>query len=58
MDLREFLEKLEASGKLIRVKKEVSTEFEIANVMNSFGEQPIIFENVSLNQPWLNLNEI
>ncbi|MCK5038334.1 MAG: UbiD family decarboxylase [Thermoplasmata archaeon] len=46
MDLREFLEKLEASGKLIRVKKEVSTEFEIANVMNSFGEQPIIFENV------------
>ncbi len=46
MDLRKFLDKLEASGKLIRVTKEVSTEYEIANVINSFGEQPIIFENV------------
>ncbi len=46
MDLREFLNKLENEGKLLRVKKEVSTEYEIANIMYSLDEKPVIFENV------------
>lgn len=47
MNLRDLLRKLEDEGKLIRVKKEVSAEYEIANALNSFGEQPTIFENVA-----------
>jgi len=46
VDLREFLNKLENEGKLLRVKKEVSTEYEIANIMYSLDEKPVIFENV------------
>ncbi|MEM0492823.1 MAG: UbiD family decarboxylase [Candidatus Thermoplasmatota archaeon] len=46
MNLREFLRYLEDEGKLIRIKKEVSTEYEIANVLYSLNEQPTIFERV------------
>lgn len=46
MKLRPFLQKLEEDGDLIRIKKQVSHEYEIANVMNSLGEKPVIFENV------------
>jgi 2,5-furandicarboxylate decarboxylase 1 len=46
MNLREFLKKLEEEGKLFRIKKEVSTEYEIANVINTLCEQPVIFEKV------------
>lgn len=46
MNLREFLERLEEKGILVRIKKEVSTEYEIANVMNTLCEQPVIFESV------------
>jgi 2,5-furandicarboxylate decarboxylase 1 len=46
MNLREFLKKLEEEGKLFRIKKEVSIEYEIANVINTLCEQPVIFENV------------
>jgi len=46
MNLREFLRKLDDEGKLVHVTKEVSTEYEIANVLYSLGEQPTIFENV------------
>lgn len=46
MNLRDFLGQLEQNGKLIRITKEVSTEYEIANVMNTLGEQPVIFDNV------------
>jgi UbiD family decarboxylase len=46
MNLRDFLKKLEEKEILVRVKKEVSTEYEIANVMNTLCEQPVIFENV------------
>jgi UbiD family decarboxylase len=46
MKLREFLNKLEEEHKLFRIKKEVSSEYEIANVMNTLCEQPAIFENV------------
>jgi UbiD family decarboxylase len=46
MNLREFLHKLEEEEKLCRIDKEVSVEYEIANVINTMGEQPTIFENV------------
>ena len=46
MNLRDFLTKLENEDKLIRIKKEVSTEYELANLLYSLGEKPTIFENV------------
>ena len=46
MNLRDFLNRLESENRLIRIKNEVSTEFEIANIINTLGEQPVIFENV------------
>ena len=46
MKLRPFLTKLEEENKLIRISTEVSIEYEIANVVNSFSEQPVIFDNV------------
>ncbi|MFH0816106.1 MAG: UbiD family decarboxylase [Methanobacteriota archaeon] len=50
MKLRDFLKMLEADGELVRVKREVSTEFEIANVLNALGEKPTMFENVRGSQ--------
>jgi UbiD family decarboxylase len=46
MNLRDFLNRLENENRLIRIKKEVTAEYEIANVINTLGEQPVIFENV------------
>ncbi|PNX47181.1 MAG: hypothetical protein BV457_06185 [Thermoplasmata archaeon M9B1D] len=46
MKLRPFLQKLEEEKKLIRIKKEVSVKKEIANIIYSLDEQPVIFENV------------
>ncbi len=37
MKLRTFLSKLEAEGKLIRIKKEVNVKKEIANIIYSLG---------------------
>ena len=46
MNLRNFLAKLEKEDKLIRIKKEVTIKYEIANIIYSLNEQPVIFENV------------
>lgn len=46
MKLRDFLNLLEKEGKLLRIKREVSTEYEIANILYSLNENPTIFENV------------
>lgn len=46
MNLREFLSTLEQQGELLRIKKEVSHEYEVANIMNTTGERPTIFEKV------------
>jgi UbiD family decarboxylase len=46
MKLRPFLQKLEEEKKLIRIKKQVSVNKEIANIIYSLDEQPVIFENV------------
>lgn len=46
MYLRDFLSKLEQENNLVRIKKEVSAKYEIANVIYSLGEKPVIFENI------------
>lgn len=46
MNLRKFLHTLEQQGELVRIKKEVSHQYEVANIMNTLGEKPAIFENV------------
>jgi UbiD family decarboxylase len=47
MNLRNFLTSLEEKGTLLRVKKEVSTEYEIANILYTRDEQPTLFDNVA-----------
>jgi len=46
MYLRDFLSKLEKENNLVRIKKEVSAKYEIANIIYSLDEKPVIFENV------------
>jgi len=46
MNLRDFLLKLEKENKLVRIKKEVSVTYEIANIMYSLDEKPVIFDKV------------
>jgi len=46
MELRDLLNKLESDGDLIRIKREVDPEYEIANIMYTLDERPTIFENV------------
>jgi len=46
MNLRSFLAKLEKEDKLVRIKKEVSVKYEIANIMYSLDEKPAIFDRV------------
>ena len=46
MNLRNFLAKLEKEDKLVRIKKEVSIKYEIANIIYGLDEKPVIFENV------------
>ena len=46
MNLRPFLKELEEQEKLIRITKGVSVKNEIANIIYSLNEKPVIFENV------------
>ncbi len=46
MGLRSFIEKLEKKGELTRITKPVSTEFELAGIINALGEKPVYFEKV------------
>jgi len=46
LGFREFLEQLESEGKLTRIRKEVSTELEMAGIIDSLGEKPCFFEKV------------
>ncbi|MFH7865099.1 MAG: UbiD family decarboxylase, partial [Candidatus Aenigmatarchaeota archaeon] len=46
MKFREFINYLDTKNKLIHIKKPVSLEFEMANIMATFNERPIIFENI------------
>ena len=46
MGFRGFLEQLEREGKLTRIRKEVSTELEMAGIIDTLGEKPCFFEKV------------
>ena len=46
MGFRSFIKQLENEGKLIRIKKEVSTDLELAGIIEALGEKPCYFENV------------
>jgi UbiD family decarboxylase len=40
------LEQLRQNGELTRISREVSTEYEMAGVIEALGERPVLFENV------------
>jgi UbiD family decarboxylase len=40
------LEQLENKGELTRIKREVSTEYEMAGIIEALGEKPVLFEKV------------
>jgi len=44
LGFRSFLEQLGKSGELTRIKKEVSTEYEMAGIIEALGEKPVFFE--------------
>ncbi len=46
MTLRSHIEQLQKSGELTKITKPVSTEYEIAGIINALGEKPVYFENV------------
>jgi 2,5-furandicarboxylate decarboxylase 1 len=46
LGLREFIEELQKKGELTKVTKPVSTEYEMAGIINALNEKPIYFENV------------
>ncbi|NOR84642.1 UbiD family decarboxylase [archaeon] len=46
MNLRHFIQDLEAKNNLIRIKKQVSATYEIANILAKFDGTPVIFDNV------------
>ncbi|MCW4018056.1 MAG: UbiD family decarboxylase [Candidatus Bathyarchaeota archaeon] len=46
MGLRNFIELLQKNGELTRITTPISTEYEIASVIEAMGEKPTYFENV------------
>jgi UbiD family decarboxylase len=46
LGFRNFLEQLEKNGEVTRITKEVSTEFELAGIIEALGEKPVFFEKV------------
>ncbi|HJX23873.1 MAG TPA: UbiD family decarboxylase [Candidatus Bathyarchaeia archaeon] len=46
MGFRSFLEQLDKAGELRRITRQVSTEYELAGIINALGEKPVLFENV------------
>ena len=46
MSFRSFLEQLDKNGELIRIETEVSTEYEMAGIIDALGEKPVFFEKV------------
>ena len=46
MGLRAFIELLQKSGELTKITKPVSTEYELAGIINALGEKPVYFDNV------------
>jgi len=52
MDMREFLAKLDSQRELLKVKKQVDSNLEMAAVINAAQEKPILFENIKKYSDW------
>ena len=46
MGLRDFIEQLKNNGELTKITKPVSTEYEIAGIINALTEKPVYFDQV------------
>jgi 2,5-furandicarboxylate decarboxylase 1 len=46
MILRDHIQNLEHTGRLIRIRKEISKDLEIAGILNALEPKPVYFENV------------
>lgn len=46
LGFRDFMEQLQKNGQLTRIRKEVSTEYEMAGIIEALGEKPIFFEKI------------
>jgi len=46
LGFRSFLEQLDKNRELIRIGREVSTEYEMAGIIDALGEKPVFFEKV------------
>jgi UbiD family decarboxylase len=46
LGLRTFIETLQKSGELTKIIKPVSTEYEIAGIINALNEKPTFFDNI------------
>jgi len=46
LGFRNFIEVLDKKGELTRITKPVSTEFEIAGIIDAIGEKPVYFEKI------------
>jgi 2,5-furandicarboxylate decarboxylase 1 len=46
LGFRNFIEQLQKKGELTRITKPISTEYEIASVIEALGEKPVFFEKV------------
>jgi UbiD family decarboxylase len=46
MNMREFVDSLDGKGMLVRVKRPVSTKYEISAIVKTLAGKPVLFENV------------
>jgi UbiD family decarboxylase len=46
LGFRSFVEQLQKNGELARITREVSTEYEMAGIIEALGEKPVFFEHV------------
>ncbi|MCW4001971.1 MAG: UbiD family decarboxylase [Candidatus Bathyarchaeota archaeon] len=46
MGFRSFLEQLDKNGELTRIREQVSTEYEMAGIIDALNENPVYFEKV------------
>ena len=52
MDLRELVQKIDSAGRLHRVARPVSTQFELANVAHAVDGRPVLFEQIQGHPDW------
>jgi 2,5-furandicarboxylate decarboxylase 1 len=50
LGFRTFIEQLQTSGELTKITKPISTEYEVASVIEAMGEKPVLFTNVKESQ--------